>query len=204
MSHRSKLIVTAFLLVLLGGLGAMDVYLSSDQLAANLPMPPENTYVPDDGSQEPVEASQGVAKRKGVNVQEALNAQGFDAQPADERSMLEQVVDATTVQVNAVSILQNDDRVGAVVWIESPTVKDQFMALKDALLAAFSPEVKDLEDVTKADAGMPVRNEVTFLDPALSEERITVVRVGERLYEFHAVLGKEAQMRAAIDALSAL
>lgn len=204
MSHRSKLIVTAVLLVLLGGLGAMDVYLSNDQMAANLPMPPDNTYVPDDGSQEPGEPGQGVAKRRGVNVQEALNAQGFDAQTADERSMLEQVVDATTVQVNAVSILQNDDRVGAVIWIESPTVKDQFMALKDALLAAFSPEVKDLEDVTKADAGMPVRNEVTFLDPALSEERITVVRVGERLYEFHAVLGKEAQMRAAIDALSAL
>jgi hypothetical protein len=207
MSHRSKLIVTAVLLVLLGGLGAADVYLSSNQIAANLPMPTDDLGS-DDGTQVsslPTDGPiQGVAKRRGVNIEQTLSTRGFEVELADERSMLEQMVDTTAVQVNAMSILKDGDRIGAVAWIEDANVKDQFLSLKDALLAAFSPDVQDLEDVTRADPGMPIRNEVTFLDSALSEERITVVRVGERLYEFHTVLGKEEQMRVAIDALSTL
>ena len=128
---------------------------------------------------------------------------GYTLKLSTDLSMIGQVV-GTTVPVNALTILKDNDRIGAVVWIESPEVKTTFNSLKDALLATFSPQVKDLEDTTKIDPGMPIRNVLTFLDPSLSEERLTFVRVGERFLEFHSVVGKEDAMSKAIESLSTL
>jgi len=113
--------------------------------------------------------------------------------------MLTQVVKQP---VQTLTLLQNGDRTGSVTWIDSGDVKTYFISLKEGLLAAFSPKVQDLNDETVEGDNQPVRNILTFYDPALSEERLTFVRVRERLYEFHTVLGKEQQMTAVINALT--
>jgi hypothetical protein len=209
MTYRSKLIVTVALLLVLGGIGAADMLFSNDGLEATLPMPSGNTPLPTEqlpptDLNQPQNPGQGVARHVAANVNDALIELGFTVQPSDDRSMLEQVVDTSSMTVTSLVILKDGDRIGAVVWVESPEVKSTFLSLKEALLAAFSPQVKDLSDETKIDPGLPIRNVLTFLDPTLSEERLTFVRVGERLMEFHTVAGKEAEMQTAIDGLSKL
>jgi hypothetical protein len=203
MTYRSKIIVTLLLLIFLGGLGIADMYFSREEMAANMPQPPEGT-MQDPLTNNPSQPGQGVAKRQTGTINDTLIELGYTVQPTDERSMLEQVVDTTTTPVNTLTILKDGDRVGAIVSLQSPDVKTYFASLKEALLAAFSPDVKDLEDVTRVDPGLPIRNELTFLDPKLSEERLYFMRSREMLVEGHAVVGKEEEMRKILDGLGAL
>jgi hypothetical protein len=201
MTYRSKIIVTAALILVLGGIAAADVYLSEDDILGGLPLPQDGiqNQVPPLGQ---TGTGVGVARRQAANVNDVLIALGYSVQPSDESSIISQVVDET-VTVNVLKILK-DDLVGTVIWIDTPDSKNFFLSLKDALLAAFSPQVKDLSDETKVDPGKPVRNVLTFLDPTLSEERLTFVRMSDRLMEFHTVSGKETEMQTVIDALSTL
>lgn len=201
MTYRSKIAVTLALLLILGGVGAADMLWSEPNRTASV--------LPTDGESSSSEGTpggtmgpaQGVAKRQAPDVPAMLQTVGFTPAEASDPSMLQQIVGSG---VNTAAVLKDGDRVGAVVWVDSPQVKSTFNSLKDALLASFSPNVTELRDETKVEPGLPVRNELTFLDPGLSEERLLFIRVGERLMEFHIAKGKENDIQPAIDALSTL
>ena len=203
MTTSSKIIVTVLLLLFLGGVGAADYWVSRDTLIAD--SGDDQEPVIDDGSTASVSSvapGQGVAKRKALNIGETLKTLGYTTADSTDQSMVEQVT-AGNPPVNTLAILKDNDRIGSVIWIDTPEVKTIFNTLKDSLLAAFSPAVKELRDETKVQPG-PVRNELTFLDTGLSTERLTFVRIGERLMEFHTVVGKEEVMKGAIEGLSKL
>lgn len=199
MTTTSKIIVTGVLLLCLIGLGTADYFFATDILSPDLVVVQEQAT--SSSTQTVTSPTGGVAKHQAADVPETLQTLGFTTTASSDRSMLEQVV-GTDLPLRSFTILKNGDRIGAVIWIESPEAKEYFFSLKEALLAAFSPQVRELEDVTNVDPGMPVRNILTFIDPTLSEERLTFVRSGERLLEFHTVLGKENDMKVALDGLS--
>ncbi len=201
MTTKAKVLSTGALVVVLGGLGVAD-YLSNNGLPASLQGTGESS------SSVAMENPTGtgsssfapVAKQSGVNVAETLAQMGYETQSSTDLSMLAQVVSG---QPQTLVLLKNSDRVGSVTWIDSPQVKTFFISLKEGLLSAFSPNVQDLRDETIQTEGQPVRNILTFLDPGLSEERLTFVRVRERLYEFHTATGKDAEMGTVLEALTA-
>lgn len=195
MTPRMKLIVTLVLVVLLGGMGAADYYFSGNQYAGDV----SNDGNTDMGTNQPPAGA--VAKATAPAVSDVASQHNLTVQPNDDLSLLAQVVKDGT-KVEGLAILKDGDRVGSVTWVQSGEVKNYFIALKEALLSAFSPQVRDLRDETVQDPGEPVRNILTFLDPSLSEERIIFVRIRERLYEFHVTTGKEETMNDLIDGLT--
>jgi hypothetical protein len=190
MTTRTKIVTTVLLLVGLTGVGAADYYLAGREYAADLT------------GQEPAVTGtgSGVAKADGVDVAQELRAMGMTAQASEDLTFLAQVSRDEPVQ--SLVILHNGDRIGSVSWIDGDA-KQAFISLKEALLSAFSADVKDLSDKTYQEPGMPTRNVLTFRDPALSEETLTFVRVRERLYEFHASGSGTVAMQTAIAALTA-
>lgn len=189
MSTRLKIIVTLVLLLLLGGLGAADYFLSGDEYAASV------------SSSESNAPTVGTQKQSGPDVLSVITAAGFTTQNSEELSFIAQVA-GSGATVSSAIILKNSDRAGSVTWVESRNVKNQFIALKEALLGAFSSGVSDLHDETKVETDSPVRNILSFSDPALSEERLVFVRVRERLYEFHLAKGKEDMMIELIEEIT--
>ena len=194
MTTKAKALSTGALLVVLTGLGAAD-YLSNKGLPASLPT--QNGSASSGMNAD--DPSGAVAKQAGIDVASAITGLGYETQSSTDLSMLSQVV---TGQPQSLVLLKNADRVGSVTWIDSPQVKTFFIALKEGLLNAFSPNVQDLRDETLQGEGQPVRNILTFLDPSLSEERLVFIRVRERLYEFHIAGGKDTEMQALIEALT--
>ncbi len=93
------------------------------------------------------------------------------------------VPDRATVKTSV--LLRNNDRAFLFSWIESDDVKILFAALKQTLQEQFSGKVTELVDETRSPTnGAPV-DYLSFLDPALSAERIVFFRIRNRLYELH-------------------
>lgn len=197
MSNRSKVIVTAVLLLVIAGIAGTDYAMTGKSLPARLTMTGEETTTP------PAKSGQTngpVAKSSGPAVQSVLTEAGLEITNSAEPTFLSQIVKKG---LTSVTVLKDGDRAGSVTWIESPDVKDSFIALKDGLLESFSAKLHDLKDTTEQNAGHPVRNILRFSDPALSDEPLAFVRVRERLFEFHIAPGSEDAMNALIDALTA-
>lgn len=191
MRNRSKVAVTILLLLAVAGLAGLDAYWNQRQLTAYLPGGTLSERTP----------SSGVPLPQGPDVKAVIEAEGFMSAETSEQSLLRQVLQEQA-PVSDLSILQEEDRVGSVTWVRSAEVKKVFIALKEALLPAFSPQVRGLQDATETPTGRPVRNVLRFTDPGLGEDGFTFVRVGSALYEFHIVAGKEAEMQKVIDALT--
>lgn len=189
MTTRSKIVTTALLLLVLTGVGAADYYFAGREYAADL------------GGQQPVATGTGVGvpKADGVNVQETLSGINIATQVSEDLTFLAQV--SRNAPVQSLVILENGDRAGSVSWIDGDS-KSAFIALKEALLSAFSANVQGLSDTTLQEEGKPTRNVLTFRDPALSEETLTFVRVRERLYEFHTAGSGSVAVQQAIEALT--
>lgn len=211
MSTPAKLAVTLVLLLLLGGLGAADYYYSGSEYASVTQTSSTNeaddttdvvTLPPTATGATQGDGQLGVAKSTGPDVAAVIREQGVTTEESSELTMLAQVVKTDSAPLATLAILKDGDRIGSATWIQSPSVKAVFIALKDALLPAFSPELKDLRDETLQEEGKPVRNILSFFDPSLSEERLLFVRVRERLFEFHIANGKEDAMNTIIQALT--
>ena len=142
-----------------------------------------------------------MAKQSGKPVDDVIVQQGFTTQQTTERTLLAPIVSGKAI-VHTVVVLKDGDRAGSVTWVESPQVKFFFIGLKEALISAFSANVKSLTDMTLQEVGKPVRNVLTFEDRALGEEAFAFVRVRERLFEFHIAKAQEASMQALIGALT--
>jgi len=144
----------------------------------------------------------GVPKTTGPDVRAVLERFGFVQQQTNELLLLRELMAAEETGIEASALLVENDRAGAIAWVETPKVKVYFLALKEALHGAFTPELTDLVDETQHVEGRPPRNILTFLDPGISEERIAFFRVREQLYEVHMAKEYEAELFAILDELS--
>ena len=187
MTTRSKIITSALLIVGLTGIGATDYWFAGREYAATLV---DSTNPP----------ARGVAKAGEADVERTIASLGLTLAPSDDLTFLAQV--AHDQDVTSYTILKDNDRVGSISFIDGDG-KHAFISLKEALLSAFSDQVTGLSDKTLNDEGLPTLNILTFTDPALSEETLTFIRIRERLYEFHTTSGKETEVNAAIQALTA-
>jgi hypothetical protein len=151
------------------------------------------------------------------NVLETVAAQGFTAEETGEKSLLSAVVPETSNSATSLPsgersseggmvttrvLLMDGDRAGLLAWIETPSVKQVFLVLKESLHILFTPEVRDLLDEVQTTPGKAPRNFLTFRDPGISEERLVFVRVRERLFEFHIAPLKEDAIYKLVEALS--
>lgn len=193
MSTHSKVTVTVLLLAAVMGLAGVDAFMNRRELTAYLPGDAESPDV----SQTP----EGVTVQQDPDIAQVIATQGLVTVETSESSLLEQIIQGKAA-VFDFSILKDDDRIGSVTWTTSSQVKTWFIALKEALLPAFSPQVRNVRDTTEAVPGHPVRNVLRFTDPGLGEDSFAFVRTLDRLYEFHIRTGREEVMQAVIDALT--
>lgn len=108
--------------------------------------------------------------------------------------------DKTKVKTHV--LLRNNDRAFLFSWIESDDVKSIFAGLKKALQEQFSGKVTDLVDETQTPTGGPLVDYLSFVDPALSAERIVFLRVRTRLYELHVAENGDAVLDQLVTELS--
>ncbi len=194
MSPSAKVFSTAGLLAILLVLGSADAYFTGGLNA----LPAVDQAIEDDG---PDDTGTGVARRNGADVFDILNELGIVTESTREESLLDQIVPDGTVVEKRV-ILDMNDRLGFFSWVETADVKVYLSALKDALRSSFSSQMRDLVDEVQERDGKPVRDVLSFLDPAINGERILFVRVRQRLFEFHVPEGKEEKIQEVMDALT--
>lgn len=128
----------------------------------------------------------GVSTKKasGVNVADVLARLQLVSKETKETSFLL----LTSPERSAVKVsvlLRNNDRAFLLSWVENDNVKTIFSALKQTLQEQFSGKVTDLIDETRRPENGPPVDYLSFIDPALSSERIVFFRVRNRLYELH-------------------
>ncbi len=114
---------------------------------------------------------------------------GFEVRATKEQSFLMDLLGETPP--TTVVILQNNDRIALLSWVQQGDVKSLLSSLKEALLSSFSNDVRDLIDTTTHEVGKPVIDTLSFIDPSLSSDRITFIRVRELLFEIHLPIGRE-------------
>lgn len=149
----------------------------------------------------PQSADTGVVKKGEPEVSDVALELGYAEAETGEEFLLQKIVPEGTAFPRRV-LLQQNDRLTAIAWIDSPDVKRTFTLLKERLTSSFSPLLRDLIDTTQADRGRPPRDLLSFRDPAIHTDRVLFVRVRQRLYEFHITTGKEPEIDRLVNALT--
>lgn len=140
-------------------------------------------------------------KASGINVAEVLAKLYLIMQPTNEASfVLVTSPDRSKVQTSV--LLRNNDRAFLISWMESDDVKTVFASLKQALQEQFSGKVTDLVDEIRTPTNGPPVDYLSFIDPALSSERIVFLRNRTRLYELHVAKNGEDLLEQLVAALS--
>lgn len=197
MRTRSKVAVTVAVLLLIAGVAAADALTKESTLTGQLKL-----WLESDGA----ESSSSVAAESSSSadaapaVLETLVARGFTFEQKDEPSFLRQLVPSEALPTYV--LLQNGDRAGSLVWLQTSESAAVFQSLKESLIQSFSPELQDLRDETVDEPGKPVRSVVTFLDPQLSEERLVFVKTGDTLFEVHVAAAAQDAVLPLIDTLT--
>lgn len=181
MRRSQKILLSITFLSILIALGSLDAALTQKTL-----------FIPTDA---------GVAKKAGPDVAAVGLKLGFIMTNTNEEFLLQNVLPPNTT-LSARVLLRQDDRAGALAWIDSKDVKTIFAKIKQTLRSSFSPELKDLIDETQAEPGKPPRDILSFSDLGVHPDRILIVRVRERLYEFHVTGGKEEVVDGLLNALT--
>lgn len=135
-------------------------------------------------------------------IQHLLDQLQFTVQESTDDTLLKQV-SAGEVPIMTFVFLTENDRSGLLSWMSSKDVHLYFSALKEALSGAFSADLQDLRDDREELPGQRTRDILSFHDPALSEERITIILSGDTLYEFHISPGQDERITPLIEALTA-
>ncbi len=139
----------------------------------------------------------GTQKKEFETVEQILARTNFTLQESREVSLLRFGTTAGDRTREGV-LLQNNDRAALFAWVDDADVKTLYLDLKQGLQKSFSPQVRDLSDEHLVpDNGAPM-DVLSFTDPAISPEKIILVRVRTRIYEFHVAPGKEAQIQSLI------
>jgi hypothetical protein len=181
-----KIIATALYLCVLLGIGTADAYFTKDKIK----YPTERNTT----------ATTGVAPVAEKDVFSILTARNITTTTPSEESLLQRIAPASENMTTRV-LLQNNDRLALLSYVESPKVKEYFNALKVAVSASFSSSLQGLVDETTTPDAGPTYNILSFKDPAISEEKMIFLRVRDRLYEFHVVDGKDGVVGEIIEEL---
>jgi hypothetical protein len=190
MSLFQRFATAIIFILILAGLGTTDALLTSDM-----------QWIPQDGNSSSSAQPLGIEKQNGPDVFDVLNKEGIATENTDEQSILHDIVPEGT-PTEARTLLMNNDRLAYFSWTESPDVKVYFSALKEALRTSFSSHMQDLVDENQVREGKPLRNVLSFKDPAIHEERLLFIRVRQRMYEFHVPEGKEGEVQRLMDSLT--
>ena len=134
-------------------------------------------------------------------VRNLLSQRQFTTQESTEDTLLQQVA-AGEIPTTTLVLLAENDRSGLLSWMSSTDAHLYFSALKEALSSTFSPDLQDLRDDREELPGKRTRDILSFRDPALSAERITIILVGDTLYEFHISPGHDERLAPLIEALT--
>ena len=191
---RTRLLTAVGFVAVLVTLGTTDAFLTRGTM--KLPSPLTADLMGEGDA-----APKGVMKNEGLPVDAILQSQQLEGVGTSQKSLLERVV-RNPSEVTTQILLKDNDRIALFSRVETPSAKTYFSALKDALHSSFSSAVTDLRDETELSSTRPARNILTFKDPAIAEERIILLRVRQRLFEFHVAEGKEADVQALVEALS--
>lgn len=140
-----------------------------------------------------------IGKQVNPDVVQVAQANNFVVTDATQPAFLPEIITDEPVQQK--TLLFENDRAASISWVESPRVKVYYLALKEALHQNFSPLVTDLADETKTTPTGVTYNQLTFVDTGISEDRITFVRIRDRLYEIRTVIGNEANINNVITSL---
>lgn len=206
MRMQNTTTLTVGLLTVLTTLGAFDaVLVENKNILTRLEEPPSmpETMTASNRSAPAILPKEGTRKTGGPNVLEVLAVEQFNfVESQRERSLLEQIIPSDVATTQSKILVKDGDRTGLIAWVDSPQVKIYFLALKEALHSTFSPQMRDLVDETQKREGKPPRNLLTFLDPAINEERIVFIRVRDRLYEFHVAEDKDDMIFDLIETLT--
>lgn len=134
-------------------------------------------------------------------VRDILTQLQFTTQESTEDTLLKQIAAGEIPTVTLVLLAEND-RNGLLSWIVSPDAHLYFSALKEALSTSFSPDLQDLRDDREELPENRTREILSFRDPALSAERITIILAGNTLYEFHISPGHDERLAPLIETLT--
>ncbi len=204
MKTSSKVAVTSLAVLAIAGLAASDALLREKSLTGQLGLWLEGG---EESSVSSVATGTGstssVAMDPAGNKDQLLQtlvAQGFTFEEKEEPSFLRQILPGS--QIPTVTLLKDGDRAGSLAWIVTPESAKAYQTLKESLLQSFSANLQDLKDETQEIPGKPVRSTLTFLDPALSTERLLFVKTGDALIELHITTGKEDAVAPLVDSLS--
>jgi hypothetical protein len=139
-------------------------------------------------------------KKSSVDVATTLASLQFTSTATSERGLLQG--SAGSVEIHTSVLLLQNDRAAYFAWIENDDAKTILQKLKQTVQDQFSPQLKDLIDETLIPADGPPVDVLSFLDPAISAEKVIIIRVRNRLYEFHVAVGSEGVVSQLIAALS--
>ena len=143
----------------------------------------------------------GVSTKKhaSINVDDVFLRLQLIKKDTTEMSLL-QLVDQSPA-VSTIVLLKNNDRALLFSWIQSDDVKTIFSSVKKALQEQFSGQVKDLVDETRTSSSSTPMDILSFLDPAISKEKILFLRIRNRLYEIHIAQNGESVVDQLIEEL---
>ncbi len=186
----------AIMLIALGGADFLfierpQMNLYEDETATTASLPASSPPV--------IAVKKGTSKKNQVNVGDVLEHLGLTTIDTNEDSLLSRAA-PQTVRVEKRVLMKDNDRAALFAWLENSESLALFSALKQSLQQTFTPNVTDLRDERiEPQEGAP-RDVLSFTDPPGSE-RVIIVRIRTRLYEFHVANGNEALVQSIIDAL---
>ena len=149
----------------------------------------------------PEQAVAGIPKQTGPDIKTIVGTQGLTVLASSEEQLLAKVLPPGTPMESYV-LLQNNDRLATIASVDDPDVRQWLLKLKVVLQASFSPGLRDLIDERQTETGKPPRDILSFFDPSIRSDRVVIVRVRHRLYEFHVTEGKEPVVNGLVDALT--
>lgn len=206
MSRPAKTVATLALLLFLGGLAAADAYYGEPRTASvtdgGVTTPdPALPADPGDGGDGPADApAGGVAPDNGIGYQAAAAQAGVELTPNQENSMIAPFVQ--DMSPASFAVLINGDRAGSIVCADGGRSKEALIAVKEALIPAFSGNVKNLKDETVQIENQPVRNELSFEDAAIfADGAVIIVRSRQRICEMRAKREMEGTLREFLNTL---
>jgi len=163
----------------------------------------ESVILSSSSSSKPLVVKKGSSTKKssGVNVQDVFGSLQLTPTASGEAGFLF-FLSKDRSKVETFVLLNKNDRAFLFSWIEDDSVKTIFSALKQALSEQFSGKLEGLMDETQYPENGPPTDVLSFFDPALSPEKITFLRIRNRLYEIHTSKNGESLLPALIEALS--
>lgn len=215
--QASSVIAGIVLILVAGGLMTADLIVRElpRQASETVAMEPDPIPVAEPTTAPSSEASEssssssrrvvkkGVSTKKaqGESVEDILQNLDLTSQETTEKGFLSFLITSSS-SVKTSILLKNNDRAFLFSWVEDDNIKPLFNGLKQALSEQFSGKLTDLIDTTKTSDTGPIVDILSFIDPELSPEKVTFVRVRNRLYEIHTAANGTGTLDALIEALS--